>query len=283
MIKLGEKQVLEVVKKTDFGFYMKDYESNDEEAILLPKNEAPSDTDVSDHIEVFVYKDSEDRLICTTKKPYIVIGELKKLKVVQVTKIGAFMDWGLMKDVLLPFKEQIGKVLEGESYLVGLYVDKSGRLCATMKISPLLSIDHEYEQGQSLSGIIYNVHQELGIFVAVEGKYPGLIPMKEVTKKYKVGDEINFNVARVQKDGKLDLTLREGGFSQMEADEKALYDALIDNGGFLPINDKSDKEVINKTLDMSKRAFKRSLGRLMKAGKAEQTSEGVKLKGGNAD
>ena len=227
---------------------------------------------------MFVYKDSEDRFVCTTLKPGIVIGEFKRLKVAQITKIGALLQWGLMKDLFLPFKEQVGEVVEGESYLVGLYIDKSERLCATMKISKLLSLDHDLEQGVETSGIIYNVHKELGVFVAVESKYQGLLPMKEVTKRYHVGNEITFKIGRVREDGRLDLTLREGGFEQMEADEETLFNALTKNKGYLALNDNSPKEKINKELDMSKRAFKRALGRLMKADKAVQTEDGIHLK-----
>jgi len=278
MIKLGEKQTLIVSKKTDFGLYLQDPSDLERDAILLPLREVPKDAEVSDHLEVFVYKDSEDRFVCTTLEPFISIGEFKKLKVAQVTKIGAFLEWGLMKDLFLPFKEQVGEVVEGESYLVGLYVDKSERLAATMKIAKLLSNDHEIEVGTKTKGIIYNVHKEIGIFVAVEGKYQGLIPMKEVTKRYHVGSEIEFKVSRIRDDGRLDLTLGEGGFSQMDIDEQKLFDALSKNDGFLPINDGATKEKINKELNMSKRAFKRALGRLMKAGKVEQTSDGMKLK-----
>jgi predicted RNA-binding protein (virulence factor B family) len=277
MIRLGEKQQLEVVKKADFGLYLKEAGTEDD-SILLPVREAPEDATIGSILEVFVYKDSEDRFVCTTLKPAITIGQFKMLKVAQVTKIGAFLEWGLMKDLFLPFKEQVGTVNEGESYLVGLYIDKSQRLCATMKITKLLSFEHELTEGMTTKGIIYNVHKEIGVFVAVEGKYQGLLPMKEVTKRYQVGSEITFKIGRVREDGRLDLTLREGGFEQMEVDEERLFNALTKNKGFISINDRSPKEVINKGLDMSKRAFKRALGRLMKAGKAEQTQDGTRLK-----
>lgn len=277
MIKLGEMQTLVVSKKEDFGLYLKDSSDLDGDAILLPKREAPEDIDISDHLEVFVYKDSSDRLVCTTINPKLKMGEFTMLKVAQVTKIGAFMEWGLIKDLLLPFKEQTVEVKEGESYFVGLYVDKSERLCATMKIAKLLTTEHDIEAGAKMKGLIYNIHAEIGMFIAVEGKYQGLIPMKEVTKRYHIGSEIEFKVGRVREDGRLDLTLHEGGFTQMEQDEETLYNALVANDGFVPLNDRTDKEKINKELDMSKRAFKRALGRLMKAGKAKQTSEGCEL------
>ena len=164
MIKIGEFNQLTVIKKKDFGVYL-GLSMDDESGVLLPKNEVPDEIDISDSLNVFVYKDSEDRLICTTKDPLIHMYDIKKLKVVQTTKIGAFLDWGLMKDLFLPFKEQMGKVKEGNSYLVGLYVDKSERLCATMRINKLLTNDHQYQQGDSVEGVVYNVHDDLGVFV----------------------------------------------------------------------------------------------------------------------
>ncbi len=277
MIKIGETRQLTVIKKTDFGVYLG--ENMDEESgVLLPKNQVPDDTDVSDNLTVFIYKDSEDRLIATTSTPLIQIGQIKKLKVVETTKIGAFMDWGLVKDLLLPFKEQVGKVKEGNSYLVGLYVDKSERLCATMRIQNLLSYDHNYQANDQVEGIVYNVHEDLGVFVAVDDKYPGLLPEKEVTKPYKKGERVSLKVARVQKDGKMDLTTKVGGFDQMDADASALLEALKDNGGVLELTDKTDKDIINEELGMSKRAFKRAVGRLMKSGQLVQSDKDIRLK-----
>lgn len=277
MLKLGEIQSVVVTKKTDFGLYVKAFESKDEDAILLPKKEAPEAAAIGDHIEVFVYKDSDDRYIATTRTPKVVLGTFAVLKVVQVTSIGAFLDWGLLKDLLLPFKEQVGKVVEGESYLVALYIDKSNRLCATMKTGNRLSTDHNFVVGTKAKGIIYNIHDDLGVFVAVDGKYQGLLPKKEITKKYRIGEEIEFKIARIKDDGRMDLTIKEQGFAQMEAEEEVLYNALVAHDGFLQINDDSSKEVINATLEMSKRSFKRALGRLMKAGKVKQVDDGICL------
>jgi len=278
MLKLGEIQTMVVAKKADFGIYLKEVDASDEEAILLPKKEAPEVSTIGDRLDVFVYKDSDDRFICTTKTPKIVLGTFAKLKVVQITPIGAFLDWGLLKDLFLPFKEQLGSVKEGESYLVALYIDKSKRLCATMKVGNQLTAVHDLVEGTKTYGIVYNVHDDLGIFIAVEGKYQGLLPSKEVTKTYYPGDKLEVKIAKVKDDGRIDLTLREQGFAQMEAEEEKLYLALVAHNGFLPINDDSPKELINKELDMSKRGFKRALGRLMKANKAEQTPEGIRLK-----
>jgi len=195
-----------------------------------------------------------------------------------LTKIGAFLDWGLLKDLFLPFKEQIGRIKEGESYLVGLYIDKSDRLCATMKLSKLLSAESPFNEGDRVKATVFSMNRDYGLFVAVENKYHGLLPQKEVTKHYELGDEIHAKISKINSDGKLVLSLKEDGFVQMEADEHVVYDALIKNDGFLPLNDKSDKEVINKTLHLSKRAFKRSVGRLMKSRTIVQTDKGIELK-----
>ncbi len=277
MIEIGKTKQLTVIKKTDFGVYLGE-SLDDDSGVLLPKNQVPEDTDVSDILSVFIYKDSEDRLIATTAKPLIQMGEIKKLKVVETTKIGAFMDWGLMKDLLLPFKEQVGKVKAGNSYLVGLYVDKSERLCATMRIQNLLTYDHAHHDGEQVEGIVYNVHSDLGVFVAVDGKHPGLLPAKEVTKPYRKGESVSFKVARVQKDGKMDLTSKVGGFDQMDVDATTLMEALKDHGGVLELTDKTDKDIINEELGMSKRAFKRAVGRLMKKGQLVQNDKDIRLK-----
>ncbi len=278
MIKLGEFQTLTMVRRTDFGIYLSDNPTEDPEGILLPNKEVPEDIEQGDQLDVFIYKDSEDRLISTCHTPKITMGEIKKLRVVQLTKIGAFLDWGLLKDLFLPFKEQIGRLQEGESYLVGLYIDKSERLCATMKLSKLLSAESPYKEGDRVTSTIFSMNRDYGLFVAVEGKYHGMLPQKEVTKHYAIGDQIKAKIAKVNGDGKLVLTLKEDGFVQMEADEKVVYEALLNNGGFLPLNDKSDKDIINKELHLSKRAFKRSVGRLMKSGKIIQTEQGIEIK-----
>ncbi len=278
MIKLGEFQTLTMVRRTDFGIYLSDDPIEDPEGILLPNKEVPENIETGNQVDVFVYKDSEDRLICTTHTPKISMGEIKKLRVVQLTKIGAFLDWGLLKDLFLPFKEQIGRIKEGESYLVGLYIDKSDRLCATMKLSKLLSAESPFNEGDRVKATVFSMNRDYGLFVAVENKYHGLLPQKEVTKHYELGDEIHAKISKINSDGKLVLSLKEDGFVQMEADEHVVYDALIKNDGFLPLNDKSDKEVINKTLHLSKRAFKRSVGRLMKSRTIVQTDKGIELK-----
>ena len=161
-MRLGEKQVLTVVKRVDFGVYL----GSDEERVLLPKKQVPDGIDVGDPVEVFLYKDSSDRMIATTNEPKLTVGELAVLDVVDVGQVGAFLDWGLEKDLLLPFREQTTKVEKGNRCLVSLYVDKSGRLCATMKVYPLLRTDSPYKKDDMVSGTVYETSRESGVFVS---------------------------------------------------------------------------------------------------------------------
>ncbi|MDY5987683.1 CvfB family protein [Sporofaciens sp. SGI.106] len=268
---LGKKQTLMVVKKVDFGVYL----GTEDERVLLPKKQVPSGVGIGDPVEVFLYKDSKDRLIATTQEPKIVLGEVKALKVADTGRIGAFLDWGLEKDLLLPFKEQTAKVKKGDSCLVSLYVDKSGRLCATMKVYEKLRKDSPYKKDDRVQGIIYEQSDNFGLFVAVDDIYCALIPKKEVYGKLHVGDRIEARVTEVKPDGKLDLSVREKAFIQMDADAKMVLERMDAHGGRLPFTDKADPEVIKKETGLSKNAFKRAVGRLMKEGRAVIEKDGI--------
>ena len=268
---LGKKQTLMVVKKVDFGVYL----GTEDERVLLPKKQVPSGVGIGDPVEVFLYKDSKDRLIATTQEPKIVLGEVKALKVADTGRIGAFLDWGLEKDLLLPFKEQTTKVKKGDSCLVSLYVDKSGRLCATMKVYEKLRKDSPYKKDDRVRGIIYEQSDNFGLFVAVDDIYCALIPKKEVYGKLHVGDRIEARVTEVKPDGKLDLSVREKAFIQMDADAKVVLERMDAHGGRLPFTDKADPEVIKKETGLSKNAFKRAVGRLMKEGRAVIEKDGI--------
>lgn len=262
-MRLGERQVLTVVKKVDFGVYL----GRDEERVLLPKEQVPEGIEAGDPIEVFLYKDSSDRMIATTREPKLTLGRLAVLEVVDVGRIGAFLDWGLEKDLLLPFKEQTTKVEKGDRCLVSLYIDKSGRLCATMKVYPLLQTDSPYKKGDTVHGTVYEISREFGVFVAVDNKYSALIPRREVYGRMYPGQELEARVAAVKADGKLDLSIRHRIPEQMDADAQKIVEHMEKNGGVLPFTDKADPERIRDELGMSKAAFKRAVGRLLKQGK----------------
>ena len=275
-MKLGEKQILTVVKTVDFGIYLaEDQES--ETRVLLPAKQVPEGTKLHDKLEVFLYKDSKDRLIATTKEPKLTVGGYALLTVAQVTKIGAFLDWGLEKDLMLPYKEQLCRVKEGDEVLVTLYIDKSNRLCATMEgLYHLLSTDSPYQQGDTVRGRVYEFSENFGTFVAVDDKYSARIPAHEDSSKLKIGDVIEAKVTNVKPDGKLDLTIREKAYIQMNADAKEVLKIIDEFGGVLPFNDKASPEVIKRETHMSKNAFKRAVGHLYKERLIEFTEKGIR-------
>ena len=273
MIDLGKKQSLMFVKKTDFGVYL----GNTEEKVLLPKRYLDFEMEEGDALEVFIYRDSKDRLIATTEEPLITLGQVKSLRVKEVTRIGAFLDWGLEKDLLLPFKEQTGKVSEGKSYPVALYIDKSNRLCATMKVYQYLKTNHNYRIGDTVTGTAYEKIDKFGMFVAVDDIFQGLIPNKELYGNISVGDTVKATVTKVHEDGKIQLALREPAYLSINKDGEKILETLRLNGGSIPFNDRSEPEVIKKEFDMSKAAFKRACGHLWKERKIDITPNGIKL------
>ncbi|MGN0466350.1 MAG: S1 RNA-binding domain-containing protein [Lachnospiraceae bacterium] len=277
MIELGKRQKLFIINTTDFGVYLNDEVGKKDGSILLPKKQVPKNSKVGDEIEVFVYRDSSDRLIATTNIPYLSVGEKAMLRVVQITKIGAFLDWGLEKDLLLPFKEQTTEVKEGKEYLVSLYIDKSERLCATMKLYTLLETDSPYKKNDLVKGHVYEINKRFGVFVAVDDKYMGMIPKAELFQKLHVGDEIQTRVLKVREDGKLDLSTRQKAYRQMDKDSEYILQKIRENGGFLPLHDKSDPEIIQEKLEMSKNAFKRAVGRLWKEHKITILENGIEI------
>lgn len=277
MIELGKYQTLEVVKKTDFGMYLSAEGKDSKHTILLPIKEVPEGCAVSDELEVFIYKDSEDREIATTAQVPVTLGGLAVLKVKEVSTVGAFLDWGLMKDLMLPFKEQTRKVEEGDSVLISLYVDKSSRLCATMKVYDLLSKSSPYKKNDFVTGTVYDEIESFGIFVAVDNKYSGMLPKNEIFSPIKVGDTVKARVINVREDGKLTLSLREKSHVQMDMDSDMIMKKLEVSGGSLPFNDGSDPDVIKQEFKISKNAFKRAIGKLYKEGAIQITEEGIEL------
>lgn len=275
MIQLGRTQVLKILRIKEFGAYLGEEEGG--QSILLPKKQIPEGAEIGDEIEVFVYKDSSDRWICTKNHPKLQLGELAVLEVTDSGKIGAFLDWGLEKDLLLPFREQSGQVKKGDKCLVTLYIDKSERLCATMRIYDFLRADSPYRAEDTVTGTIYRINPEYGAFVAVDNRYYGMIPQKELYDTVKVGAAVTAKVARVRSDGKLDLRLRERAYLQMDEDAALILEALKAYDGVLPFGEKADAEVIKRSLHISKSAFKRAIGRLLKEGRVRTGDSAVYL------
>ena len=288
MIKLGEKQKLTVVKKVDFGCYLSEAagvlaasasgsgREKKEEKVLLPKSQTDENLSVGDEITVFLYKDSKDRLIATVKKPFLTVGEFGKLKVASVSNIGAFLEWGLEKDLFLPFHEQTYKVRPGDEVLVRVYIDKSDRLCASMKVYHVLLSDSPYRMGDTVEGILYEISGNFGAFVAVDDKYSALIPKKEFVKDLPAGSHIKARVTEVKEDGKLTLSIREKAYLQMDEDAEEVLRVIDSYDGVLPFTDKASPETIRREMNMSKNEFKRAVGRLLKEGKVEITETSIR-------
>lgn len=276
MIRLGEKQELTIVKKVEFGVYLADSGENTEEKVLLPIKQVPEDKKAGDKLEVFVYRDSKDRLIATVREPGLQMGQVAELTVAQTGKFGAFLNWGLEKDLLLPFRQQRGKVEEGDRVLVSLYIDKSHRLCATMNVYENLRTDSPYKKDDRVVGRVYEISDNFGAFVAVDNQFSALISQKELYGKVELGTDISARVVQVREDGKLSLSIREKGYLQMDRDAEVILSIIDGRGGNLPFNDKASPEIIRRETNMSKNEFKRAVGRLLKEGKIEIGEENIR-------
>lgn len=277
MFELGKKQTLVIEKLVDHGCYLRDADATvSEEHILLPKSQLPRGAAPGDRLEVFVYRDSEDRLIATRKEPRLQLHEVGFLTVSQVGRVGAFLDWGLDKDLLLPFHEQPRdrRVKEGQDCLVAVYIDKSGRLCATMNVYPYLRTDSPYAAGDRVTGTVYETSRNFGTFVAVDDIYSALVPRQELVRELQIGDTVSARVTLVRPDGKLNLTLREQAPFQIEADAEQILRAIRADGP-LPFTDKADPALIRSRMQMSKNQFKRAVGHLLKAGLVVLREDGI--------
>lgn len=270
MLRLGEKQELIIVKKTDFGVYLSSSpEEGEKEKVLLPIKQVPEGKSLHDKVEVFIYRDSKDRMIASTRMPFLTLHEVGLLQVKEVARIGAFLDWGLEKDLLLPFAEQTRKVRAGETVLAAVYIDKSNRLCATMNVYPYLQTQSDYRTDDQVEGRVYQISDNFGAFVAVDDKYSGLIPQKEMYGKIQIGDVVKARVTEVKEDGKLDLSIRQKAYLQIGTDSEKILKLLDSYEGVLPFNDKARPEIIKRETGMSKNEFKRAVGHLLKEGKIE--------------
>lgn len=268
MFKIGEKQVLQMVKKVEFGIYLTDPE-DPEGRVLLPRKQVPEGIRPGDCLEVFLYRDSDDRLIATTQEPLLTLGGYAALEVVDTSKFGAFLNWGLEKDLFLPFKQQTAKVKKGDKILVALYLDKSMRLSATMKVYPYLRKDSPYKKDDQVEARLYEVSTRFGAYAAVDDLYSAMISPKEDLRNLKPGQIVRCRVRDVKPDGKLDLTTREKAYLQMDVDALKIMDLLDIYDGELPFTDKADPQTIMEETGLSKNAFKRAIGRLYKEKRIE--------------
>lgn len=275
-MRVGLYNTLRIDRMTGPGAFLTD----GEEEVLLPTKWIPADAKEGDYIDVFIYRDSEDRLISTTLKPSLIVGEFGYLKVKEISKVGAFLDWGIEKDVLVPFREQNGIIKAGGWLLVYLYVDeKSDRVVASNKVSRFFDKDvSDLSEGEEVDLLITN-STDLGINVVINNRFKGLIFENEVFKDLMEGDRTRGFIKTIREDKKIDVSLQKQGLEQMEDGAKQILDELKNNGGYLSLHDKSDPEDIQLELQMSKKNFKRSVGILYKKKLIVLEKEGIRLKG----
>lgn len=278
MIKIGEINKLKVIRKAEFGYYLNAETGNTSDDVLLPNKSALGQKiEIDDEIEVFIYRDSEDRIIATMNMPLVTVGNIAYLEVVDKAKIGSFVNIGLERDVLVPFKEVTNKLEVGEKYLFALYLDKTNRLAATMKIDKYLHDTNSYEIGQELEGTVYGFQTNGSAEVALENTYRGVILKNEYYGRLKVGEEVKVRVKKYYEDGKVGVSLRKVRLEEKKDLETQIYEYLKSNNGFMTLNDKSAPQDIEKIFKTSKNAFKRALGGLMKRKLIVQDSNGTKL------
>lgn len=277
MITLGRTQKMLASRKTSIGLYLNPIDEPEHEGILLPSKYIPDDITIGDLINVFIYRDSDDRLIATTLVPKLMAYEIGFLRVVSVTDFGAFLDWGLEKDLFLPSSDQLYPLNEGDECLVYIDVDFKNKIYASMKIQKFLHAPETLSLEDRVTGIIYNVVQGTGAFVAIDNRYIALIPEKELFKTVMPGDIISGRVNHIKHDGKVDISLRERSYIERDSDAKKIYDHLLLSNGHLSLNDKSSPEKIKQVFSMSKLSFKKALGKLLKEKKIIFVNDGIKL------
>lgn len=261
MLEIGKINKLKIVKQSDFGLFL---DGEDQGEILLPRRYVPENYQIGEYIEVFVYIDSEDRLVATTEKPLAHVGEFALLRVVSLSPVGAFLDWGLQKDLFLPFSERTHALRIGQSCLVYIYIDKSGRICASMKLNKFISKEvGEYEEGQSVDLLIANT-TELGFNAIINGLHWGVLFRNEVFQELRSGQKIQGYIKKIRPDGKIDLSLYRTGQAENDVIAEKIMHLLDEENGFLEINDKTSAELIYDYFGVSKKKYKMALGSLYK-------------------
>lgn len=274
-IKLGKYNQLEVVKEVDFGVYLNGDEDGE---ILLPKRYVPEGTKPGDILNVFIYLDMEERLVATTLQPYVQVGEFACLEVAWVNQFGAFLNWGLMKDLFVPFREQKMKMQKGKRYVVYVHLDEeSYRIVASAKVEHFLSTEKpDYQPGQEVEVLVWQ-RTDLGYKVIVENKFSGMLYHNEIFQPLEVGMRLTAFIKQVRPDGKIDLVLQQAGARKVDDFSEVLWQYIKDNDGFTPLNDKTDAEVIYHTFGVSKKTFKKAVGDLYKKRRIVLEEDGIHL------
>ncbi|EJL3958292.1 GntR family transcriptional regulator [Vibrio parahaemolyticus] len=276
MIKIGQINSLEVIKKADFGVFL---DGDDYGSVLLPNKHVPEGTELGDHIEVFLYFDSESQLAATIDKPIAQVGEWGLMKIEGINQTGAFVNWGIKeKDLLIPFSEQRARFTAGQNILVYVYTDKaSGRIVGTTKFNKWLDkTPANYEVNEEVDLIIAE-RSQLGYKVIVNGKHWGMIFPSDVFGKLFIGKKLKGYIKQIREDGKIDLSLQKVGVAKMDDLSSKIIDLLEKKGGFLPLNDKSSPEAIFDAFRTSKGTYKKTIGGLYKQGKIVIEKDGIRL------
>jgi len=275
MVKIGDYNTLRVVKEVDFGIYL---DGGEDGEILMPEKYVPEGTKPDDEIEAFIYSDSEDRLIATTEQPLAKVNEFACLKVKAVNKFGAFLDWGILKDLLVPFREQKSDMIEGQYYIVYIYLDeKTNRLAASAKINKFLSPETPPYEVYDEVNILIQSKTDIGYKAIIENEYAGLLYENEVFKDIKKGDRLKAFVKKIRDDEKIDLALQKSGYEQIDNISKSILQILKENNGFVAANDKSSPEMIKSLFNISKKSFKKAIGSLYKQRLIDFKDDGIKL------
>jgi len=275
MVTIGSYNEIEIVRKVDFGVYLSDGETD----VLLPLRQVPPRAKQGDRLNVFVYTDSEDRIIATMLKPHAVAGEFALMRVVSISAFGAFVDWGLEKDLLVPHSEQRYPLKEERSYVVRVLLDiLSNRVIGSTKLSKFLSSDtSSLKDGQRVDAL-FTQHTDDGTMAIIDGKYPAAIFPDEIFHKLRIGERRTAYVKKIREDGRISLSLSPQGYEAVAAEAPGVLSMLKKNGGFLPYSDNTSPETIRAVFGMSKGSFKKLIGGLMKEGKIEISYHGIRLK-----
>ena len=274
MVKVGEYNLLRVVRMVDFGVYLDD----GKDGILLPKRFVPTGTKEGDELKVFVYHDSEDRLIATTQQPKAVLGEIAKLRTVSVTPQGAFLDWGLMKDIFVPRSKQQTTMLPNGEYLVKIYLDEqTGRVAATEKLEPFLSNENLTVKELEVVDLIVYRRTDIGYVVIINNRHTGVLHFNEIYRNISTGDKFRGFIKKIYPDNKIDVAAGKPGYARVEDESEKIIRLLRENNGYLPYYDKSDPEEIYSFFGMSKKTFKMTTGNLYKQKIISLEKTGIRL------
>jgi predicted RNA-binding protein (virulence factor B family) len=279
MINIGDINSLKVVRRAEFGYYLDAETGNTSDDVLLPmKSTLGRGLNIGDEVEAFIYRDTSDRLISTLKKPLAKVGDLAYLKVVDITEIGSFVEIGLERDVLVPFKEENYKLETGKKYLFHIYLDKTGRIAATTFIDRYLYDTDSYDIDDEVEGTVYGIQTNGTVMIAIDDIYRAVILRNENYNSLTPGERLKVRVKKYYEDGKMDVTARKPRLEERDEVEEQILEYLKTCNGSMQYNDKSSPDDIKKVFKTSKNAFKRALGGLMKAGLIHQDEEGTKLK-----